>query len=161
MKTYRRNIQLKLWLLRIVGGLAVLSIAKLINSSHSDYGWVLLFLTLCGTIFPLTDLRISPDVLYVRQFYAYGYITRSWEFQSIDKVNLQPFDLVISDNSPAYTDEWYDVFLSFLPTAEIKVRKFVLKYLKATGDEGQIKLKLDSKEVDLFKANLSVEQHCP
>ena len=157
MMTYRRNIKLKLWLLRILGGLAVFSVAILISSSHSDYGWVLLFLVSCGAIFPLTELEIRQGVLHVCQLYAYGFITRRWEFQRTDKVKLQPFDLVLSDSSPAYKDDWYDAFLFFAPTAEIKVRKFVLKYLKVTGDEGQIKLKLDLNEIDLLKSNLSVE----
>jgi hypothetical protein len=161
MTIYRRDTKLRLWLLRILGGLAVFSVAVLISSSHSDYGWVLLFLVSCGAIFPLTELEIGKGVLYVCQFYAYGFIPRRWEFQSTDKGKLQPFDLVISDSSPAYTDDWYDAFLFFAPTTEIKVRKFVLKYVKATGDDGQIKLKLFSNEIDLLKSNLSVEQHCP
>jgi hypothetical protein len=161
MKTYRRDIDLKLWLLRIVGGSTISSIIILIATSYSDYGWVLLFLALCGAIFPITELTIGPGVLHVRQFYVYGFIPRSWEFQSTDKVKLQPFDLVLSDSSPAYTDDWYDAFLFFVPTVEVKVKKFVLRYLKATGDEGQIKLKLDSREIDFLKSNLSVEHHCP
>ncbi len=159
MIIYRRDIKPKLWLLRIIGGLAFFSIAVLISSSHADYGWVLLFFVLSGAVFPLTAIRISQGLLKIRQFYAYGFIPRRWEFRSTDKVKLQPFDLVISDSSPAYTDQWYDAFLFVAPAAEIKVRKFVLKYLKATGEEGQIKLTLKANEIDLLRSMVSVEQH--
>jgi hypothetical protein len=161
MKKYRRDITLKLWLLRIAGGLAVLSSLLLINTVHADYGWVLLFIILCGAIFPITELIISHGILGICQYHVYGFLPRTWEFRNTDRVRLQPFDLVLTDGSPAYTDDWYDAFLIFAPYAEVKISKFVLKYQKVTGEEGQIKLKLYSKEIDLLRTNLSIEQQCP
>ena len=83
------------------------------------------------------------------------------EIRSTDKAKLYPFDLIISDTGPARTDEWYDVFLIFVPVAEVTVIKFVLKYQRVSGETGQIKLKLSPEEIALLKTNLAIQQQSP
>jgi hypothetical protein len=158
MEIYKRNIKRKVWLLRTTLALAVASIYGLIRFSHADYGLVLLFLFICGAIFPLTDLEVSRGLLEIRQFHIYGLASRTWTFHPTDKVRLEPFDVVMSDLGPAQTDDWYDAFLIFVPIKEVTVRIYVLRYQKASGGEGKIKLKLDLNEIQLIKTNMSVEQ---
>ena len=73
---------MQLWLLRILFVLLALGIYFLIKTPHSDYGLVLLFLVVCGAIFPLTELAISRGLLEIRQFYVYGIFARRWRFEA-------------------------------------------------------------------------------
>jgi len=157
MDIYKRNITVKLWLLRILFVAVLLLCIYLIQHSNSDYAFVLCFLLLCGAIFPVTDLRISLGHVQVRQFYIYGIFYRSWKFNEINKANLQPFEMVISDAGIVHADDWYDAFWIAVPDKEITIKKFVFKYHDSWARLRRIKLTLNAKEIDALKKSRAVE----
>ena len=157
MNIYKRNITIKLWLLRILLVTVLLLCIYLIQHSNSDYAFVLCFLLLCGAIFPVTHLRIGLGHVSVRQFYVYGIFYRSWKFDQTNKVSLQPFEIVVSDAGVAGGDEWYDIFWLVVPHTDIAIKKFVFKYYDSWARLRRVKLTLNAKEIDALKKSLAVE----
>jgi hypothetical protein len=157
MDIYKRKITTTLWALRLSFVTAVLLSIYLMQSSFSDYGFVLLFLLICGAIFPVTDLKISQGHFKVRQYYVYGIFCRKWKFDKTDKVKLEPADLVIGDVGVSYTDDWYDIFLIAVPVKKITIKKYVLKYYKSSSSLKRIKLTLSTEEIDALKKSFILD----
>lgn len=151
MEIYKRNITGKLWILRLGFTATLTFIAYLFLNYHTDYAIVLLFLLLCGTVFPVTGLKITPGCLEIRQYYVYGIVHRKWIFYRTEKVRIEPFDLVISDAGTVHTDDWYDLFFIAVPTKEITVRKYLVKYYDSWSSPKQIKLTLSAKEIAMLQ----------
>jgi hypothetical protein len=157
MEIYKRNIATTLSVLRTVFIAAILLGIYLVETSHSDYAYVLFFLQLCGSVFPVTGIQISLGCLEVRQYYVYGIFPRVWKFNKNDKVKLEPFDLVVSNAGVVHADDWYDAFWVAVPDKELAIKKYVLKYFNSWARLKRIKLTLSAEEVDTLKRSFPVE----
>jgi hypothetical protein len=156
MEIYKRNITTTLWALRIGFIAAILLGFYLIKTSHTDYAIVLFFLLVCGVIFPVTDLKISPGYFEVRQYHVYGIFRRVLKFDKNDSVRLEPSDLVISDAGVVHADDWYDAFWLAVPDKEITIKKYVLKYFNSWARLKRIKLTLSAEEVNTLKRSFPI-----
>lgn len=156
MEIYKRNIATTLWALRIGFIATILLGIYLIQTSHTDYAFVLFFLLVCGAIFPVTSLKISLGRLEVRQYYVYGILYRTWKFNKTDHVRLEPLDLVISDAGVVHADDWYDAFWVAVPDKEITIKKYVLKYFNSWAKLKRIKLTLSAEELNTLKKSFRV-----
>mgnify|MGYP003577312059 CR=1 FL=1 len=146
MLIYKRNITSQLVLLRFVFLLTIGICIYLFQSNKEDYSFVLLFLLACGSVFPVTGLVVTQDVLTIRQYYVYGLFYSNWRFHINDNVEIQPFDLEVSDAGYLHTDEWWDAFFAFWPTSKVKIKKFIIKRTDVIGNKTQIKTSLSDKE---------------
>lgn len=155
MQTYRRNISTKLTLLRSIFFLTIGFSTYLFLSENKDYCFVLLFLLACGSVFPVTGLKLTKDAIIIRQYYVYGLFYLTWNFQNGDNIEVLPFDLEISDAGYLNTDEWWDVFIVLLPISKTTVKKYIIKHIDVIGNTIQIKTKLTDKEFELIHKHLA------
>lgn len=153
MHTYKRNTATKLTLLRTAFFLSASFCVYLFQMGKADYGVVLLFLLACGLVFPVTSVVITLEALSIRQYYVYGIFHRSWHFQKNDNIDMQTFDLEVSDAGYLHTDEWWDAFFTFWPTSQLKIKKYIIKHTDVIGNKTQIKIKLSQEELSLIQTH--------
>lgn len=151
MQTYKRNIATKLTLLRTCFFLTIGLSIYLFQFGYKDYCFILVFLLVCGSILPVTGLKLAENSLKVRQYYVYGLIPRTWTFNFDDSIEIMPFDLEVSDAGYLNTDEWWDVFTVLLPTSKTIIEKFIIKHTDIIGNQTQVKMKLTSMELEMIQ----------
>lgn len=155
METYTRNIKTKLTLLRVSFVLALAACIYLFQFKHIDYSIVLLFLLVCGSIIPLSNLTITSDKFIVRVYYVYGLVSQTQTFHRGDNIEIFHFDLELSDTSYRLTDEWWDLFAVLLLPSNAAVRKFIIKHTDIIGNRTRINLRLTEMERELIERHIT------
>lgn len=151
MHSYKRNIKTKLTLLRAIFFLTVGFSTYLFLSGNKDYSLVLLFLLVCGSVFPVTGLQITNDAIIIRQYYVYGLFHRTMKFQLGDRIDVLPFDLEVSDAGYLNTDEWWDFLIVLWPVSKVTIKKYTIMHTDIIENKTQIKTKLTDKEFELVQ----------
>ena len=153
MYIYKRNITLKLILFRLLFILGLLLCIYLFKNALNDYGFVLAFLMSICSVIPFTGLKIEEHSFTIKQYYCFGFISRTWTFIKGDHITLQPFDLEISDAGYLNTNTAWDFITSLYPIVKVEVKRFVIKSKDATEELSQIKMKLSDEEYNLLQTN--------
>jgi hypothetical protein len=151
MTVYKRNTTSKLLLLRLSFMASIFLCFYLFNQGLNDYAFVLVVLIIFCSVIPVTTLKIEEDAFTVRQFYFYGFISRSHTFIKGDNVIIQPFDLELSDAGYLSTDSAWDIVTVMLPIATVTLKRFIIKYKSLYGDHVKIKMKLSQEEYGLIQ----------
>lgn len=151
MLSYKRNNTIKLILLRLLFFVAIAVCIYLFKNGNEDYSSVLLFLLVCGSIFPVTNINLNNESLIVHQYYIMGLFRKKWHFVKGDPIEFQPFDLEVSDAGYLHTDEWWDALYAFWPTSQLSVRKYIIKQTDEIGNKTEVKTKLSGAEYQLLQ----------
>ena len=160
MQTYKRNITLQLFFLRLTFFVVVLSLFFLFWNGYSDYGFVLLFLLACGSPFPVTSISIGKIELRIEQYYCYGLFLKCRKVVKGDTIKLIPSDITLSDSGYGYGDDWTALLLSFIPSKEIPIVNYTI-LMNSSGEEIRVKLKLSREEIAHIQDLVRTTEPCP
>jgi hypothetical protein len=150
MEAYKRNITIKLLLLRIFFLVAVTASIFFFLYKRNDYGFVIDTLLLFCSIIPITELKIDKDSFTIIEYYLFGFISRKQMFLRGDDVSIEPFDFTFSDEDAnnLITSSFLDLFLF---SSKATLKKFIVKEKNSCGNTIEFKLKLSDKEYSLIK----------
>lgn len=155
MPTYKRNIKTQLYSLRLFFIGTLLLCIYLFRHSLADYGYLLLMILLFISIVPVTGLFIDNSSFLVTQYYFFGLIKRTFYFQNSDNIELQPFDIELSDAGDIIGTEssWNPLFfLSSFSTTTLT--RFIIKQKDKTGNVRKVKVKLTGQEYKRLTENV-------
>jgi hypothetical protein len=127
MYIYFRNITIKLFFLRITFFIVITLCFYLYKNGLGDYAFVLAFLLVICSVFPITGLKIEESSFIIKQYYCFGLFHRTWTFFKGDDITLHSFDLGFNDGGYLYTDSLWDILIAFTPIPTRSVNRFAIR----------------------------------
>jgi hypothetical protein len=140
MIIYERNINKKLFSLRIVFFLLVTSSLLAFQYNHTNLGYFLSVVTITLSIIVIKDFIVFEDSFQICKYYFFGLIKRKWEFNKSSNINVTSYDSEFwqNDDMPNIDDSsgtglgcLFSIFFIFKPS-KIVNRQFNFELLDET-----------------------------
>jgi hypothetical protein len=138
MIIYERNIDGKIWILRVAFMILVSTSLLLYKVGFRDAGFISIALLLLGAVIPVSDLQVYTDRLAISQYYCFGFLARRKIFGKDQDILLSSFELELEN--PAVPG-----------SGETVIRKFILRQTDRDGRVSAARLQLSELEYDLVK----------
>jgi hypothetical protein len=153
VEAYKRNITIKLLLLRVFFLIAVTASIFFFLKKRNDYGFVIATFLLLASIIPISKLKIEEDSFTIVQYYLFGFIPRKQVFMKGDDISIYKFDISFSESDISYLTSGSFLDLLLTPTTLGTLKRYAIERKDFYGDTKKFKMKLSEKEYALIKDN--------
>jgi hypothetical protein len=150
---YKRDIRVRLLLLRAFFLFAVTASVIFFHYKRSDYGFVIATLLVFASIIPITKLKIEEDSFTVVQYYLFGFIPRRQVYMKGNNISIYEFDISFSESDLSYIISGSFLDLLLTPTTLGTLKRYAIEQKDFYGDSKEFKMKLSEKEYALIKDN--------
>ncbi|MEX6688091.1 hypothetical protein QTN47_11330 [Danxiaibacter flavus] len=161
MHFYRRNIKLKLALVRLTFTIILPMFYLLTKFSLTDYVILSAIILIVLSLLPIPFIAIGQEDMVVKKYYLFGLLSFTWTFNPSHEITLQSFEteMISDENAPLLVSSFLGWIITVMPSPALKLQRFQLKSVDIDGNQIQVKLKLNSTEYYLLKNFISKQTH--
>jgi hypothetical protein len=153
MTYYSRAINSRLIFRRALIIVLCILTLELFKRGLTNYIIIIVLLTFCFSLFPLTALTINYDSFRIKKYYFFGLMPFSWAFKKNDYLKIDSFDIDLESDNDAYlmdSDFFFSWTIPLMPTPKLRIKIFVIKFLDKKGKLHKLKQKLTDEEYNLL-----------